>query len=73
MFKSLDDFTTLTAAARKIGVTVSTLRMWVDIGRMRAVRDDSGRRLLLREDVERIAEERKRVGAVHPAPHSKVK
>jgi len=54
----LTDFTTLTAASRLVGVTVQTLRAWVDRGLVRAVRDDAGRHLLLRVDVERIVRER---------------
>ena len=54
----LTDFTTLTAASRLVGVSISTLKTWVDRGIVRAVRDDAGRRLLFREDVEKIARER---------------
>ncbi len=54
----LTDFTTLTAASRLVGVTITTLKTWVDRGIVRAVRDDAGRRLLLREDIERIARDR---------------
>jgi len=54
----LTGYTTLTSASRRLGVTVLTLRAWIDKGLVRAVRDDSGRRLLLREDVDRIAGER---------------
>ncbi len=54
----LADFTTLTASSRSLGVTIATLKAWADKGIIRAVRDDAGRRLLFREDVERIARER---------------
>jgi len=54
----LSDFTTLTAASRSVGVTVQTLRAWVNRGLVRAVRDDSGRHHLRREDIERVIRER---------------
>lgn len=56
----LDAFLTLTGAARVTGLSSQTLRMYADSGRVRAVRDAAGRRLLLRDDVERLAAERGR-------------
>lgn len=54
----LEGFTTLTSASHVVGVSTQTLKQWADKGLIRVVRDDAGRRLLLREDVERIARER---------------
>ncbi len=69
----LEDLMTLTQASRILNVTATTLRWWIVAGRIRAVRDGAGRRLLLREDVERIAKERKRAGVARRAPHAGVK
>jgi len=49
----------LTVAAHILGLSQSTVRLLADSGRVRSTRDPVGRRLLLREDVERIADERK--------------
>ena len=51
----LDEVTTLTRASRRLGVTVETVRRWADSGRIRAVRDPVGRRLVLVDDVKRLA------------------
>lgn len=48
-------FVGVTEAARILGVTGTTVREYADCGRLRFVRDPAGRRLLLREDVLRIA------------------
>jgi hypothetical protein len=48
----------LAQAERMTGVPAETLRRWVDIRKIRGVKDPVGRRLVLREDIERIVTER---------------
>jgi excisionase family DNA binding protein len=45
-------------AAIRLGLSEATVRLLADSGRIRSVRDHAGRRLLLRDDVERVAQER---------------
>jgi len=54
----IEDYTGLTPASRKIGRSVETIRRYADNGKIRSIRDPQNRRLLLREDVERLAAER---------------
>lgn len=62
--KDLRDFMSLTEASAIIQRTPVTLRNWADSGRIRAVRDPAGRRLLVRSDVERVARELHSTGSV---------
>jgi molybdopterin-binding protein len=57
---------TLGQAARRIGVSVDTLRRWSDRGKLRTVRGAGNRRLVPGEEVERLAPrpERHRAGDV---------
>ncbi len=52
----LDAFYTLTQASRRVQRTTETLRKYADAGTIRCIRDSLGRRLLLRKDVEALAE-----------------
>lgn len=45
-------------AARIIGVTPETIRIWADSGRLPAAKTTNGVRLFDRADVERVARER---------------
>lgn len=42
-------------AARLLGVSVSTVRLWEKEGMLRAVRTAKGQRLFYKEEVERLA------------------
>jgi predicted site-specific integrase-resolvase len=53
--RTLQDLMSLTQASQLLGKTTETLRKYADTGRVRCVRDPSGRRLLVRADVERLA------------------
>jgi len=62
--KAIDDYLGLRAGARlmtDLGVprTEESLRSYADANRIRSIRDPEGRRLLLREDVVRLAKELK--------------
>src|SRR5919199_5981922 len=46
---------TLGRAAKAIGVSADTLRRWDRAGKLRTVRDERNRRLVPREEVERLA------------------
>jgi molybdopterin-binding protein len=46
---------TLGDAAKALGVSADTLRRWDRAGKLRTVRDDRNRRLVPREEVERLA------------------
>jgi hypothetical protein len=54
----LERFDTLTIAHRRIGgkLSLETLRKQADSGTIRCIRDPIGRRLLLREDVQALAD-----------------
>jgi molybdopterin-binding protein len=45
---------TATEAARELGISVDTLRRWDREGRIRTKRDSANRRLVTREEIERI-------------------
>jgi excisionase family DNA binding protein len=60
-FSALRGVVTITVAARLLGVSVSRVRYLVDAGRIPAVRDPAGRRLLRRRAVMKLARERGRV------------
>jgi excisionase family DNA binding protein len=45
--------------ALRLGVHISTVQLWERSGRIRAQRTAGGIRLFMREDVERLARERK--------------
>ncbi len=47
-------------AARVLGVSAEYVRTLVSMGRLKATRDSSGRRLMKQQDVERLARERQR-------------
>jgi molybdopterin-binding protein len=49
------DFLSLGEAARAIGVSADTLRRWERAGRLRTKRDGANRRLVSREEVERLS------------------
>ena len=49
-------------AARKIGVSVDTLRRWDRAGKLRTIRDERNRRLVPAEEVERLSS--------HPRRHT---
>jgi molybdopterin-binding protein len=46
---------TMGEAARALGVSVDTLRRWERSGKLRATRDRANRRMVPREEVERLA------------------
>ena len=54
---------TLGEAARAIGVSADTLRRWDRDGKLRTVRDDRNRRLVLEAEVERLSQHPRRHGA----------
>lgn len=60
-------FMTPGEAAEPLGVTPSGVRFLVDVGRLRAVRTRSGRRLIDAADVARMARERQRHPVISPA------
>jgi molybdopterin-binding protein len=66
MLRHMTDTISLGEAARRIGVSVDTLRRWSDRGRLRTVRGPGNRRLVPVGEVERLAPrpERHRVGDV---------
>jgi excisionase family DNA binding protein len=45
-------------AARRLGVTPATVRLWERLGRLPATRTLSGTRLFTQDDVERLADAR---------------
>ena len=45
---------TATEAARELGISVDTLRRWDREGRIRTKRDSANRRLVAREEIERL-------------------
>jgi len=49
------DGLTLGEAARALGVSADTLRRWDRAGKLRTVRDERNRRLVPREEVERLS------------------
>jgi molybdopterin-binding protein len=49
------DLLTVGAAAKAIGVSADTLRRWEKNGRLKAVRDDRGRRMIDPAEVERLS------------------
>ena len=49
------DSLTLGEAARALGVSADTLRRWDRAGKLRTVRDERNRRLVPREEVERLS------------------
>lgn len=51
-------FLTVGSAARRIGVTSQTIRNWERLGKLRALRTETGVRLFLATDVEALARER---------------
>lgn len=53
-----DELVGMTEAVRRSTYSAVTLRIWFDLGRLRGTRV-AGRRLFLREDIERLARERK--------------
>lgn len=48
-------FLTTTDAARVIGVSAETIRLWENAGKLRAIRTLSGVRLFASDDVNRLA------------------
>jgi molybdopterin-binding protein len=42
-------------AARALGVSIDTLRRWDRAGKLRTVRDGQGRRLVAREEIDRLS------------------
>jgi excisionase family DNA binding protein len=50
-------FLTTTDAAHAIGVSAETIRLWEKLGKLPAVRTESGLRLFSRKDVDRVARE----------------
>ena len=56
----LDDYETISLAARSLGVSEATVREWADRGVLRTIRDPRGWRLVLRADVTRLVRERAR-------------
>jgi excisionase family DNA binding protein len=50
-----DQLLTTTDAARLIGVSSETIRVWEGVGKLPAMRTQSGTRLFKRDDVERVA------------------
>jgi molybdopterin-binding protein len=53
-------------AARALGVSVDTLRRWDRAGKLRTVRDARNRRLVPRDEIERLSEQPRR----HTTGHS---
>ena len=56
-----DRFLTTTDAARALGISSETVRLWENTGRLPAIRTVSGQRLFSRAVVDRIAHERQHV------------
>jgi len=56
--RDLLEFVGLTEAARALGKTPETVRKYADAGRIRCVRDSTGRRMLIRTDLERLIREK---------------
>jgi len=54
------DFLTTGSAARLIGVCCDTIRGWVRVGKLEALRVDTGQLLFKRGDCERMRAERDR-------------
>ena len=52
------DLISIGEAARRLGVSVNTLRRWDDNGLIRSTRTLGGQRRFLTEDVERVKSER---------------
>ncbi len=69
----IEDLVTMGQASAILNASATTLRWWIEAGRIRAVRDGANRRLLVRADVVRVAEERKRAGAARRASRAAVK
>lgn len=53
-------------AADMLGVTVETVRRWIDAGTLPAVRSDGGQRLVSVDDVARLLAERRRAASDRP-------
>jgi molybdopterin-binding protein len=53
-------------AAEMLGVTVDTVRLWADTGRLRSVRSSGGQRLVPIEEVTRLIAERRRKATDRP-------
>jgi molybdopterin-binding protein len=49
-------------AAEMLGVSVDTVRRWVDAGRLQATRSEAGQRAVSMADVTRLVAERRRTG-----------
>jgi molybdopterin-binding protein len=61
---------TATEAARELGISVDTLRRWDRAGRIRTERDPSNRRLVPREEIERL---RGGVGKQHMSARNRLR
>ncbi len=59
------DGLTLGEAARALGVSADTLRRWDRAGKLRTVRDERNRRLVPREEVERLSPHPQRPATGH--------
>lgn len=53
-------------AAEQLGVSVDTVRRWIDAGTLTAARTEGGQRTVRRADVARLVAERRRAGAERP-------
>ena len=53
-------------AAEQLGVSVDTVRRWIEAGRLDVELSPGGQRLLRQEDVARLAAERRRLGSDRP-------
>ncbi len=49
---------TMTSAAAKLGVHYITLRRWCESGKLKCMRDSTGRRLFRAETIDRLVRER---------------
>jgi molybdopterin-binding protein len=58
----MTDHLTLGEAARALGVSADTLRRWDRAGKLRTIRDARNRRLVTREEVERLSRQPRREG-----------
>lgn len=54
-------------AAEILGVSVDTVRRWIDVGRLGSTRSDAGQRSVLMADVTRLAAERRKAGQAGPS------
>jgi molybdopterin-binding protein len=60
---------TATEAARELGISVDTLRRWDREGRIRTERDSANRRLVSREEIERL----RGAGAQHMSARNRLR